>query len=244
MSFLIQLFRLAIHRRKDKEDYFRFQKLQASHVIATLKEILGLDSNISIIDFGCGRGGYSYILAKEFKEVVAVDFFCDPVRKNFAGMNNIRFETGDLVTYRGKRKDLLFCASVIEHIPKEKQFVFIQNIKENIEPGGYLYLSFPPFKSIIGGHACSPFHYFPDKISFYLTKKIKKRAISSYETMYGNWGVCKTGIKEVERLLRENEFEIIQIRARYMPLWYSKWFNKNEYLNWHVEFFCRKGGEG
>jgi len=239
MNFWIQLFKLAINRKKTREDYFEFQEFQANHVIRDIKKILPLSASASVIDYGCGNGGYSYVLAREFKDVVCVDYFIDPVREKFTKIDNARFESADLITYRGDPKDFLFCASVVEHIPLEKQSLFIKNIGKNIRKNGYLYLSFPPFKSVIGGHLCAPFHYLPDRMAFYLTKKIKKYNISSFETMYGSWGVFKTSIQDVEKWLLANAFKIIQIKPRYLPSSCSKIISKNNFLNWHAEFYCQ-----
>lgn len=120
MNFWIQLFTLAIHRKNTIEDYFKFQEFRANRVIRDVKKILPLSVSASVIGYGCGIGGYSYVLAREFKEVVCVDYFIHPVREKFTKVDNGRFESADLITYRGDPKDFLSCASVIEHIPVEK----------------------------------------------------------------------------------------------------------------------------
>ena len=238
MNFWIQLIKLAIHRRKTKEDYSEFQEFQSNRVIKDIKKILPLSASASAIDYGCGIGGYSYVLAREFKDVVCVDYFIHPVREKFTKIDNARFESADLITYRGDPKDFLFCASVIEHIPLEEQSLFIKNMGENIRKNGHLYLSFPPFKSIIGGHFCAPFHYFPDSIAFYLTKKLKKYSVNSYETMFGNWGLPKISIQHIEKLLLENGFKILRMKPRYLSPGWFRVISHNNFLNWHVEFFC------
>jgi len=239
VNFWIQLFKLAIHRKSSRENYFKFQAFQANRVIKDVIKIIPLDTRASVIDYGCGSGGYTNALAHQFKEVVGVDYFIQPLREKIIKLNNVRFESADLITYAGDPTDLLFCASVIEHIPVEKQSSFIENLKRNIKKNGYLYLSFPPFKSIIGGHVCAPFHYFPDPISFYLTKIIKNHNIHSYETMFGNWGLSKTSIQQIEKLLLEHGFRIIRIKPRYLSPGWTNVISKNNFLNWHVEFFCQ-----
>lgn len=241
MTFLLRLFSLALRRKRSKDDYFEFQQYQARHVVARAKEILNLCPDASVIDYGCGKAGYSFVLGTEFRRVLAVDYYVDPVRERFEGMDTVRFEEGDLLTFRGEQMDFLFCASVIEHIPPDKRERFLLNAKENIKPGGSLYLSFPPFRSIIGGHLCAPFHYLPDPLAFYLTRTVKGCVVESYETMFGSWGLYRTSIRDIEALLLRNGFEIVQIRSRYMPDWYSRLFRRNDILNWHAEFYCRRG---
>lgn len=81
MNFWIQLFKLAINRKNTREDYFKLQGFQANRVIKDVYKILPLKVSASVIDYGCGSGGYSYVLARQFKEVVEVDLFYSPVTR-------------------------------------------------------------------------------------------------------------------------------------------------------------------
>ncbi|HSA05953.1 MAG TPA: methyltransferase domain-containing protein [Candidatus Gastranaerophilales bacterium] len=236
VKFCIKLINLY---NKRGQNYFIFQKFQAENIIKTLKNKLNLTCNSTVIDYGCGYGGYSSVLADYFQQVKAVDYYSS---SQISEKQNINYEKADLISYKTAPVDFIFCTSVIEHIPKEKQALFVENIKDNLKKRGYLYLSFPPFLSLQGGHATYPFHYFPDKTAFFLTKIFRKANITSYSTMWGDWGLYKTSIKEVETMLLDNNFKIIEINSRFMPKWYSKFFGKIDFLNWHVEFIAQKRG--
>jgi 2-polyprenyl-3-methyl-5-hydroxy-6-metoxy-1,4-benzoquinol methylase len=221
-----------------EKEYFEFQKYQAVHLIGNILTILPLNRDHSVCDYGCGKGGYTLVLNQYFENVLGVDFYRTIYKEDLScGLN---FKKANLITYRGEPKDFLFCASVIEHIPENRQKDFINNLKTNIKEGGYLYLSFPPFKSINGGHLAAPFHYLPDKIALWLMRKTREKDVYTYEKMFGEYGLTKTSIEKVEGMLKDADFEIIKIGSRYMPNWYIKLFAKNNFLNWHVEFFCKR----
>jgi cyclopropane fatty-acyl-phospholipid synthase-like methyltransferase len=77
-SFLVSLWKASRKRFASDEDYFRFQQLQAVHVIRDVARLLSPPQDSFVIDFGCGRGGYSECLAEHFAEVLAVDFRLSP----------------------------------------------------------------------------------------------------------------------------------------------------------------------
>jgi len=238
IKFWIKLIKLYLNR---KNDYIEFQRFQAENIIKHLKKKLKLKDNSYVVDYGCGKGGYSSVLANHFQKVRAVDYYCNPA--STLKTPDVEFINADLTSYLMEPADFIFCASVIEHIPKDRQALFIKNLRNNLKDNGYLYLSFPPFYSIQGGHAAYPFHYFPDKLAFFLANLLKSTRIKSYETMWGDWGLYKTSINEVEKLLKDNKFQIKTITSRFMPEWFSQIFGRTDFLNWHAEFIARKVGE-
>lgn len=237
-----QCFKLFVKRTRSTEDYVAFQKFQAEQIVHKAQQVFDLPRSATVLDYGCGGGGYSVIFARYFHDVVGVDLFQAPLSQNI-GLPHLRFEKADLLTYRTEPRDFVFCASVIEHIPKHQQAQFITNLILNLKKTGWLYLSFPPFYSPIGGHICAPFHYLPDRWAFFLTDKLKHRTITSYETMFaymGEMGLYKTFIGEIEQLLLAQQLAILKIGVRYMPLWYETLFKRNNVFNWHVEFWVKK----
>lgn len=237
MINLVRLFLLTLKRKNSVENYLTFQEYQAEYIIKELVHSFTLDRSMTIIDYGCGIGGYTKFLAQYFKHVVAVDYHVKPLACNY---DNIEYVEADLLSYRTNPADIVFCSSVIEHINTSFRGEFIRTIAENLKPSGYLYLSFPPFNSPIGGHKSAPFHYFPDQVAFRLASKFKNYTIDSYETMWGSWGLYKTCIGEVKRILLDNGFMILAVNSRYMPRWYSRLFGSNDYMNWNAEFYCIK----
>ncbi len=240
--FFLKLFILALRRLNSSDDYFKFQLFQARRVIFDLKKFIpGKLNEMSILDLGCGHGAYSISLADYFNEVYAVDRYVDlSLAFKRYKKPNIKIYKKNILGYKAKVVDIIFCASVIEHIPSDKLEFFLSTIHSNLKKGGFLYLSFPPFKSPIGGHLSAPFHYLPDKIAFLLTYIFKRKKIYSYSSMFGKWGLYKLNIEEIESILSKKGFGVISIRSRFMPSFYNYFFSRNNYFNWHCEFIAIK----
>jgi len=240
--FFLKLFKLAIKRNLSFQDYYAFQSYQAIRVVNFLMKSHLKISFKSALDFGCGYGAYSNGLSSYFKKVVAVD---KVINKNaYTILENIEIFESDLFDFRYPHKfDLVFCASVIEHINPVHHERFIKNIKRHMSEKGFLYLSFPPFLSPTGGHVVAPFHYLPNTLAFRLVSFFKGRKVTSYETMFGNWGLFKLSINDIEILLQRSGFNIIKIRSRYMPGWYNKLFSRNNFFNWHCEIIAQKNSD-
>jgi 2-polyprenyl-3-methyl-5-hydroxy-6-metoxy-1,4-benzoquinol methylase len=243
MFFYLKLFYLALKRKKTRVDYFNFQKYQANRVVKNFLEVISLRNSKEnvVLDYGCGEGAYSLILSKYFKKTIAVDEFINLKENHYLNKaSNIKLIKNRLLTYKNKPVDCIFCASVVEHIPKEKLSDFYKSLKNNLKPNGFLYLSFPPFSSPIGGHHSAPFHYLPDKFAFFLTYIVKGRKIISYEKMFGSWGLYKTEIDSIKKDLVSNGFDIMIVRSRFMPSLFNFLFANNNFFNWHCEIICRK----
>jgi SAM-dependent methyltransferase len=238
--FFIKLAFLAGKRFRSEQAYVEFQKHQAAGIYKNIVNILKVDKRCFVIDYGCGKGGYTYYLAKKFSEILAVDYYVKPLK-----IKNIRFEQHDLMSFKSRKKaDFIFCASVIEHI--NKQDIFIKRIKSNLNKGGVLYLSFPPFYSINGGHQIKPFHYLPENLAILIAKIFKKinHSVTGYNNLFGDWGLYKTSINDIKRLLIKNDFEIIEYKPRFLsgsfPFNTAKYPILNNFLTWHVEFYVKK----
>lgn len=239
IKFLADFIRLAHKRLNSREDYFNFQRLQAEGVFQDIENILKVPIESFVIDFGCGNGGYTDYFGDKFTEVVGVDYFVEPEKKNA----KITYISHDLLTFKTEKKaDLIFCSSVIEHV-KDRE-ALIKNISDNLRAEGFLYLSFPPFLSFGGGHNVKPFHYLPEKLSIKMAKfagltKVDKK-VTSYENLFGNFGLYRTHIHEVKNLLNANKFKQIACKTRFFPFNTANIPLFGELLTWHVEFYCQK----
>lgn len=230
---------MAKNRFKSIEDYQHFQSYQADAVYGDLKRIFNISNDSFFVDWGCGSGGYTKYFATKFKNILGIDFL---VPKNIEG---VKFIKNDLTNYViNKKADIIFCASVIEHVENQKQFV--SQISKNLKVGGYLYLSFPPFYSIGGGHQLKPFHYLPEKLAIKIGKKLRRISnnVYGYTNLFDSWGLYITSIKKVRQILINNRFEIKTCKTRFVDE--KSLFNTaripvlNEFLTWHVEFYCIK----
>jgi 2-polyprenyl-3-methyl-5-hydroxy-6-metoxy-1,4-benzoquinol methylase len=200
----------------------RFQEFQAKNIYEDIERYLKVPSNSIVLDYGCGLGGYTEYFKTKYKKVIGIDFMVNRPQGDYISANLIDYVAKEPV-------DFIFCASTIEHIKEQKKLLLA--IASNLKKGGALYLSFPPFYGIIGGHKTKPFHYFPEKMAIWIAKKLGKvkPEVTGYDNMYGTFGLHKTRIKDIERLLNQTGFKIIKKKDRYFPL-----------PIFHVEFYCTK----
>lgn len=237
-NFYLELYRLAKNRQRSKADYYKFQQHQAEGVHKDIKAIFDLPTQTSMIDLGCGNGGYTESFGKYYDTVVGVDYFVEPPNDK---SQNITYINSDILTYQHpKAADFIFCASVIEHIEEPEKLIL--SIRNNLKPGGLLYLSFPPFYSIGGGHQLKPLHYLPEKMAIGIGKKWNRigKKVTGYHDMWGTWGLYKRDINQVKTLLQKHQFEIIKVKPRYFRFNTAVIPIFKNLLTWHAEFYCRK----
>ena len=107
-----------------------------------------------IIDLGCGKGIFSFELARRFPNatVVGVDLDEEQVERNRHiakkyGHKNLSFEVGDLckLPYEGEF-DLALSVDMLEHIEDDQHA--IKQILKCIRPGGYLVCHVPALMRI------------------------------------------------------------------------------------------------
>jgi len=80
----------------------------------------------SILDAGCGRGDFTAILARNFKnaEVIGLDFSLETLnlaRDSFRRLSNLEFRQADLLKlpFPDRRFDLVICLNTIHHITSQ-----------------------------------------------------------------------------------------------------------------------------
>lgn len=239
ISFVIKLYKLRRIRLESLKNYQAFQSYQADRIYSDLKRIFNISSNSYFVDWGCGEGGFTKFFARKFINILGVD---SNVPKN---IKNIKFLKRDLRSYvLDKKADIIFCSSFIEHVDDHK--LFISQVSKSLKKDGFLCLSFPPFYSLPGGHYLKPFHYLPEKLAILITKRLNilPPYVTSFKNLWGNWGLTKTTIKEIKQILVNNGLEIKVCKARFTNE--NSFYNVakipvlNEFLTWHVEFYCVK----
>src|SRR3989344_6034831 len=141
--------------------------------------------------------------------------------------------------------DFIFCSSTIEHVPEPNKL--LDECNRILKPTGTLYLTFPPFYSLPGGHKFKPFHYLGEKIAVKMLNKFNKkevskvnRKITSYATAYDTHGLYVLKITDVKNLLSKSKFVIKTSWIRLSPINFSKIPILNEFLSWHINFIAKK----
>ena len=222
----------------DDTNYINFQKFQAEEIIREIKN-KGIDlSSMNVLELGAGKGGYSLIFKKKAKSFIVSDVDKPKILEDNSSLVYKRIDVTKKFPFKDNTFDFIFSCSLIEHI--KYPMIMLKESKRILNKNGYLYLSFPPFYSPVGGHQLKPFHLLGEKISIKIVNFLKNKNIKSYDTLWKNFGLYRRTIKEVKRLLLEEKFHVIDVWTRFSPINTSKIPFLNEFLTWHVCFLCRK----
>lgn len=147
---------------KDKGRYFSMQKEVASDFIITYLETLGIGSEkMHVLEIGCAEAGVlsAFIdkghtglgielsegrvkLAKQFLKEEIASGQVDIIQENIYDIDPDK----DL----DRKFDLIILKDVIEHIPEQERF--IPALRKFLNPGGKVFLAFPPWYMPFGGH--------------------------------------------------------------------------------------------
>ena len=241
-----KLYRLAKSRIVSRENYFAFEKEQGILLIKYLKSKKVPLSQKRLLDLGCGLGGYPIAFQEEGAQVVGVDL----ERGRIPGFHGKVTADALTVPFSEGSFDLVICASLIEHVSQPE--VLIQEALRVLRPGGFLFLSYPPFYSPVGGHQFAPFHLLGERISTYVFRKRNKfkklvwlnermsMSPASYAASFGSWGLYRMTIRKTRQMMRQLPFDILDCSTRLLPINTAVIPILGEFLTWHVQFLARK----
>jgi ubiquinone/menaquinone biosynthesis C-methylase UbiE len=204
-----------------------------------------------VLDLGCGHGGYARALATEGARVIGFDLEASPL----FGLNGEGEAASGITLVAGDATRLpftdgsiqgVFCASLIEHV--EKQERLIDEILRVLEPGGWCYLSFPPFYSPRGGHQFAPFHLLGEPIALWMYRWRRRAPLSpkvaeSYQTAFGSHGLTPTTVGRIAHLLTQRSVVVEDVSTRFfdwLPIDPARVPLVREVLTWHVQFLIRR----
>ncbi|QQR81151.1 MAG: class I SAM-dependent methyltransferase [Deltaproteobacteria bacterium] len=107
-----------------------------------------LEKEASVLDAGCGLGLGSVFLSKFCKKVTAVDFDKDMILKNksqYADVTNLSFDFIDLTQTPKPEQtyDTVISLDVIEHFPKEKIGLVVENLSKLTRSNGFAIIGTP-----------------------------------------------------------------------------------------------------
>jgi SAM-dependent methyltransferase len=225
----VTLLRLGRRRFRSDEDYRRFQAYQGCLILRYFEKRGIKVQEHRVLDLGCGSGGYSQVLRAAGAQVLSVD-------KQFPRSILCPFvlADGQALPFMAKSFSLVFCASLIEHIPRP--MALLKEIRRVLVPGGLSYLSFPPFYSPLGGHQFKPYHLLGEGLAI----RLSGFNCQGFSTCFGDWGLYPLTIREVKRMVQVVNFSIEDISVRFLPLNVARIPVLGEFLTWHVQFLLRK----
>lgn len=244
-----RLLDLARSRLRSEEDYRRFQAFQASLLLSYLRRFRVEVQHKKVLDLGSGVGGYSQELVTHGAWVVSLDLI-QPSTQPKGDSYHPLIADALVIPICDRSVDVVFCASLIEHVSDPARL--LSEIRRVLVPGGFCYLSFPPFFSPRGGHEFAPFHYFGERLAIRLTKQEKKHPVwirelygvslapQSFAETYPRWGLYKMTINKARRLIMAHKFDIINMSTRYLPISFVRWPIIGEVLTWHAQFILQK----
>jgi SAM-dependent methyltransferase len=237
---MITLLKLAWFRSRSPQDYQKMQCYIAEKSITELKK-RGINfPSATVLELGAGGGGYSLILKRESRTFIASDLHLESWVKEC----KVPFVPVDVLKtfpFGNETFDLIYCSSVIEHI--EDPNPLLQEAWRVLKPGGYLYLSFPPFFSLalIGGHQFKPFHFFGERLAVRFTNLVRRANYRNYANSFGTFGLYPLTIERVEKFIRAHHFQIQSRYTRMSPVNTAHFpgFLK-DLLTWHACFLSQK----
>lgn len=107
-----------------------------------------LEKNSSVLDAGCGLGLGSVFLSKFCKKVTAVDFDKEMISRNknqYGDIPNLSFDFIDLTKapQPDQKYDTVISLDVIEHFPKDKTNLVLENLSKLTADNGFAIIGTP-----------------------------------------------------------------------------------------------------
>lgn len=250
LSDYFTLYRLAKKRLYSESDYRQFQAFQAKLLLKYLRRF-GVDvTGRIVLDLGSGLRGYSDELAHQgAKAVISLDLetLLPPAAQNVYPVVADALH----IPLKDAEVELVFCASLIEHLASPSSL--LDEIRRVLCPGGWCYLSFPPFYSLHGGHEFAPFHYFGERFALCVYRLLSRSSPewvnrlykptthpNSFSKLYPRWGLYRLTIRRVKQMLSSLDIDLIDLSTRYLPVNTARFpFPLSEVLTWHAQFLFR-----
>jgi len=183
-------------RHKNRDKYFQEQSYTTKkYVIPFLAEVKNIDTELEVLEIGCGEGGnLEPFLSAGFK-VTGVDILESKIKnankffENHEKRGNLQLIVSDIyepVKDLDQKFDIVFMRDVLEHIHDQEKFMAY--VKRFLKPDGLFFLGFPPWQNPFGGHqqTCKSrflsklpwFHLLPGKLYPWTLKLFKEHKVT------------------------------------------------------------------
>ena len=239
---LPNLFFAASKRLESPTRYREFQEIQATLLLDYL-DTQGVQlSGMTVLDLGCGHGGYSHVFESQGAKVMSSDLVIERATSGATASLACAIQAdATRLPLADASFDFVFCASLIEHVADSQ--ALINEIERVMKPGAECYLSFPPFYTPIGGHQFKPFHLLGERVALAAYRRMNKNdevASTGFNDAFGEWGLFRRTIRGTRKQIEIAGLEVIDQSTRYLPLNVSKLPLVSEFVTWHVQFLLRK----
>lgn len=251
-------------RHLDPQRYFNEQALSTQKfVLPFIQKIKTIDSNLSILEIGCGEAGNLKPFLDLGCKCTGVDLNTSKIEKgktyysSHPQVVNLKLISEDI--YKTKdfhaQFDILIIRDVIEHIHDQDKFLLL--LKDLLAPNAVVFVAFPPWQSPFGGHqqVCDNkflsllpyFHLLPAP----LYKVFLKTFAESSAKIDGLIEIKETGIslEQFEALALKNEYNVLlktlylinpnyEVKFGLKPRLLNKMLSKIPYFR---NYFCTCG---
>jgi SAM-dependent methyltransferase len=193
-----------------------------------------------VLDFGCGSGASTLVLAKLLPECEIVGIELEPkllriaqLRAAHFGRHEVRFmlsPSADALPGGVGQFDFVIFSAVFEHLLPRERPILLSLVWDCLKPGGVLFLNQTPYRySPIEMHTTGLplINYLPDQLALRAARRFSKRLTGDpdWETLLRR-GIRGGTVKEILQILAQHgRPELLEPRARIgdrVDLWYVK----------------------
>lgn len=121
---------------------------------AYFKRLLPSDKNVSILDLGCGNGGFVYWLASiGFSNVFGIDISAEQIRvaQKLGVKNIVQADAREFLKDRKSTYDLIIARDFLEHFSKEELLELTSLIFHSLKTGGTFIVQTVNAESLLWG---------------------------------------------------------------------------------------------
>lgn len=126
-------------------------------VLTVFERVANLANGETVLDFGCGTGGFASLLSKKYN-VIGID--PSPIAIEFCkkrGLQNVFQTTLDDFRHNGTMPKAIFALDVIEHI--EDDVTTLKRLASLLENDGYLIVTVPAYQWLWSNHDILHMHF-------------------------------------------------------------------------------------
>ncbi len=215
---------------QDKERYFDIQyRVAKNYIIPFIRQNATGKKWGRVLEIGCAEAGVLKAFLEEGTFCTGIELSparlvsAEKYHEKALAEGRIEFINRNILDINpenelGGRYDLVILKDVIEHIPRQKEFM--HRLPSFLNDGGYIFFAFPPWQMPFGGHQQVCRNKLLSRLPYYhllpkpVYKAILKLGGESQITIDDLMNVKSTGIsiEEFERALKFNDLEIIAKR--------------------------------